>query len=110
MDFLLSWKFFAFAAALEAFAVYGLVAAARAMAQHRARTGSPPGQALSWRLVGYAIFVGGPVFLAIPCLLQRLDIALATPAIYGLLAMGTVDILMGGGFLIAAGSSVKPTQ
>lgn len=103
MDVLLSWKFFAFAAALEAFAVYGLIAAARAIGRHRAKTGTPPDLALNWRLVGYAIFVGGPVFLAIPCLLQRLDIALATPAIYALLAMGVVDILLGGGFLIAAG-------
>lgn len=105
MDFLLSWKFFVFAAALEAVALYGLIGAARAMGQHRARTGTPPGQALNWRLVGYAIFVGGPVFLALPCLLQRLDVPLAAPAIYALPAMGTVDILLGGGFLIAAGKS-----
>jgi hypothetical protein len=105
MDFLLSWKFFVFAAALEAFAVYGLINAARAMQRHRAETGTPPGQALNWRLVGYAIFVGGPPFLAVPCLLQRFDMTLATPTVLVLLVMGVADILLGGAFLIAAGSN-----
>jgi hypothetical protein len=98
MQFFLSWQFFTAVLMVFGWALYGLVGAMR---QYRAAKPAPPSKQQAWRVAGYALFAGGPLLLAIPCLFKHLSIELAGIVVVVVLALG-LDVLIGGFFLIAA--------
>jgi hypothetical protein len=99
MQFFLSWQFFAAVLVVFGWALYGLVGAMR---QYRAVKPAAPSKQQTWRVAGYALFTGGPLLLAIPCLFKHLSIELAGIVVVVVLSLGVLDVLIGGFFLIAA--------
>jgi hypothetical protein len=101
MQFWTSWQFFLAALIVSAWATYGLIGVARQVEQAR-RLGSAPDRALTWRMVGHALFVGGPLLLALPCLFKTLAIDVGGAVVAAQIGFGLLDLVLGGFFLLGA--------